>query len=258
VTAEPQRGSHAEPAGSTGWTPAVWREWVENAEPARAHVIELCTRRALDALDVRPGERVLNAGCGFGREAALLLAREPSIRLTAVDGSPDMVEAAGRTLGGAASAEVRLARLEALPFPDATFDRVLCLGVLMHVAGDEAAVPELCRVLRPGGTLVVSFNSALHPAAPLVAARNRVVKRWSVGYVQKFRTPGFILRRLRAAGVEPRLLPGSLALGRGSFGMAAVRWLDAHVAPLVPGLTFEPIVVARKPASGPGAGRAKA
>lgn len=231
---------------STGWTPSAWREWVESASPARAHVVELTTRVALDALDARPGDRVLNAGCGFGREASRLLERTPDIALTAVDGSPEMVEAATRSLGGARSAAVLHARLEALPFPDASFPRVLCLGVLMHVKRDADALAELCRVLEPGGTLVVSFNSAWHPLSPLVRANNRFLKRWSGEYVQRFRTPAWMLDRLCAAGLDARVLPGSLSIGRSSVALGLVRWLDAHVAPRVPGLTFEPVIACTK------------
>jgi ubiquinone/menaquinone biosynthesis C-methylase UbiE len=52
-----------------------------------------------------------------------------------------------------------------LPFKDGEFDKVLCTGVLMHIANDEAAVRELIRVLRPGGILVCSINNALSPCS---------------------------------------------------------------------------------------------
>jgi ubiquinone/menaquinone biosynthesis C-methylase UbiE len=43
-----------------------------------------------------------------------------------------------------------------LPFPDATFDRVICSEVLEHIPGDLEAMSELARVLRPGGTMAIT------------------------------------------------------------------------------------------------------
>ncbi len=53
------------------------------------------------------------------------------------------------------------ATAEALPFPDAAFDLVMAMDIIEHVDDDEPVFRELARVLRPGGTLVLS--SPLHP-----------------------------------------------------------------------------------------------
>jgi len=53
------------------------------------------------------------------------------------------------------------ANAEALPFPDATFDLIMAMDIIEHVDDDEVVFRELARVLRPGGTLVMS--SPLHP-----------------------------------------------------------------------------------------------
>jgi ubiquinone/menaquinone biosynthesis C-methylase UbiE len=50
--------------------------------------------------------------------------------------------------------------VRALPFVDGVFDRVLCVSVLEHVENPAAALPELWRVLRPGGRLLVTFDVA--------------------------------------------------------------------------------------------------
>lgn len=106
-------------------------------------------RAELDRLPLPPGGLVLDAGCGSGRTMEEL-ARYGTVE--GVDASPDAVEAA-RARG---RARAQLGRLEALPFPDGTFDLITCLDVLEHLPDDRAALAELRRVSRPDGWLVVT------------------------------------------------------------------------------------------------------
>jgi ArsR family transcriptional regulator len=107
---------------------------------------------------------VLDAGGGDGSVAELIA---PACRsLTVVDASPTMVEAAkrrfaGRVRTGAGEApRVVLGEVERLPSPDASFDTVLLLHVLVHCATPARALEECARVLRPGGRLVVATLDA--------------------------------------------------------------------------------------------------
>ena len=92
--------------------------------------------------------RVLDAGCGEG-----VLVDEYAGRL-AIEGLD----------ANYASARVRRGSLTALPYPDATFDRALCLDVLEHLSFEDQprALAELHRVLRPGGELLVSVPNLAH------------------------------------------------------------------------------------------------
>ena len=98
--------------------------------------------------DVRPGERVLDAGCGEG-----VLVDEYAGRI-AIEG----IDA------NYSSERVRSGSVTALPYADGTFDRAMCLDVLEHLAFEEQpqALAELCRVLRPGGALLVSIPNLAH------------------------------------------------------------------------------------------------
>lgn len=58
-----------------------------------------------------------------------------------------------------------------LPFPDASFDAVLCTEVIEHTADPRTAVSELCRVLAPGGDLVLTVPNRVWKPAVLVANR---------------------------------------------------------------------------------------
>jgi SAM-dependent methyltransferase len=115
---------------------------------------------------IRKGMRVLDAGCGSGRNLVYLL-RE-GFDVTAVDADAEQVErtaALAARLGRPfAPGRLLVASLEALPFSAASFDVVLCNAVL-HFARDEAAflamVAELGRVLAPGGLLFARLASSI-------------------------------------------------------------------------------------------------
>lgn len=79
------------------------------------------------------------------------------VRLTAVDASPDMLVLA-RTRARALSRTVVFAvgDASALPYPDASFDSVVCTFALCEVPDDAQVVGELLRVLRPGGNLLLA------------------------------------------------------------------------------------------------------
>jgi SAM-dependent methyltransferase len=116
-----------------------------------------------DLLDVRPGMRVLDLGCGEGRHAFEAFRRGASV--LAVDwGAPEVsttltwlraIAAAGEAPAGASAGVVR-GDLRALPVPDASVDRVIASEVLEHIADDRTAIAEIVRVLRPGGRVAVT------------------------------------------------------------------------------------------------------
>lgn len=114
--------------------------------------------RFLDIAGVRPGEAVLDAGCGPGTTAIAARARVGDAgAVCGIDASPEMIELA-RAKAARAGAAVTFepALLEKLPFPDATFDVVITSFVLHHFPADLLArcIAEIRRVLKPNGRLV--------------------------------------------------------------------------------------------------------
>ena len=109
------------------------------------------TRLALDLLAARPGERVLDAGCGTGAALAALLA-QTDVTASGVDPSRTMLATARRRLGP--DVDLTAVAIEALPHADGAFDAVLALNVLYFASHDGAMIRQLHRVLRPGGRLV--------------------------------------------------------------------------------------------------------
>jgi len=111
----------------------------------------------LAALGPIGGLRVLDAACGPGLYTQVLLDRGADV--TAFDASPVMVTLARQRIAGRARID-RAVLGEPLPYPADAFDLIVC-ALAIHYASDRgAAFAEFCRVLRPGGALVVSTQ---HP-----------------------------------------------------------------------------------------------
>lgn len=109
-------------------------------------------------LDVRPGQRVLDAACGLGDVTRLLAGLvEPGGETVGVDFSMAMVdEARRRAADSGLPVRFEQGDIMALDVPDASFDRARAEQVLQHISSPETAVSELFRVTRPGGLVAVS------------------------------------------------------------------------------------------------------
>ena len=108
---------------------------------------------------LRPGDVVLDVGCGAGIDA-LLAARLVSSggRVIALDMMPAMVERAraNARAAGCEHVEVHEGLMEALPFPDASVDVVVANGVLNLSTRTSRSLAEMHRVLRPGGRVALA------------------------------------------------------------------------------------------------------
>jgi ubiquinone/menaquinone biosynthesis C-methylase UbiE len=118
-------------------------------------------RSIVESLDIQPDDRVLEIGCGHGVAATLVCERLSEGRLTAVDRSPKMIEAATRRNAehvASGRAEFLVARLEDLDLGDRRFDKIFAVRVgLFHREPDRAhGLAE--RWLAPGGEVRAFFD----------------------------------------------------------------------------------------------------
>jgi SAM-dependent methyltransferase len=151
-----------------------------------------------ERLGLQPGDHLLDLGCGFGRHA--FEAARRGARVVAVDYADTELKEVRNTFGAMADAgEVDPAGClgavqgdaTRLPFGDASFDRVIASEVLEHIPDDTAAIGELARVLRPGGTMAVTVPAYLPERvcwtlsdeyhAPAVAGGHvRIYREWEL------------------------------------------------------------------------------
>lgn len=104
-----------------------------------------------------PGSTVLEAGCGVGAQTLTLAQRSPDARFMSVDISAESIAEAMRRAeeAGIGNVEFRQGDIFALPFADESFDHVFVCFVLEHLSQPIAALTELKRLLKPGGTITV-------------------------------------------------------------------------------------------------------
>lgn len=185
-------------------------------------------RAELDRLPLPANARVLDAGCGSGRTLQELVAYG---EVCGIELDAEAAEMARRREHG----DVRVGRLEQLPWSDEAFDLITCLDVIEHVPDDVAALAELRRVCRPGGWLLVTVPAyqalwSQHDEA------NHHFRRYSrAGLRQATRAAGWQVQRvssfnslLLAPAAAVRLTQRRLGTPNGYRGDLAVgpAWLN--------------------------------
>ena len=176
------------------------------------HRRDVVRRRRLvqEALSARPGERVLDVGCGSGFYVTELLdrvGREGSV--TGVDSAPAMLAVAAKRAEGRDNVAFYEADATNLPVPDGTFDAALSVQVLEYVPDATAALAEMHQALRPGGRVViwdvdwatVSWHTTDH------ARMRRLLDAWD-RHLTHPSLPQTLAPRLREAGFSDVTMAG--------------------------------------------------
>ncbi len=147
--------------GTVGATRAMNQEYLEKFYSRYAPIYDLTfgwafekgRARAVELLDLQPGERVLELGIGTG----LLLHQYPSsVHVTGIDCSAKMLEKTERRIEELRLANVSLHQMDArhMDFPDDSFDKAVGAYFLSAVPDPTVVAREICRVVRPGGTVL--------------------------------------------------------------------------------------------------------
>lgn len=155
--------------------------------------------RLLPDGDYLRGKELLDAGCGtgwFSRAAA-----ERGAKVTSMDIGPRLLE---KVAEKCESRRVE-GNLLAMPFADASFDFIICTEAIEHTPEPRKAVAELCRVLRPGGTLALTVpNRRWHFLAVVANAAGFRPYEGRENWVSPAELGGW----LRAGGCAVELLGG--------------------------------------------------
>jgi SAM-dependent methyltransferase len=147
-------------------------------------------------MDLGPEHYLLDVGCGdgylttkFARSAREVVGIDPDSKMLAV----------ARTLHARSNIRFDNGIAEKLPYPDATFDRVVAVSVVEHFRDPATGLKEMARVLKPGGVLAISVDSLLPENSP-EAFRNWHAPRYHV--TTYFRLDQ-IVEMIRASGLSP-------------------------------------------------------
>ena len=131
-------------------------------------------REVLEHADLRPGQRVLDLGCGWAYGTHW--ARTLGCSVTGIDLGHDQLSWARAAMPDAAGLGLVRANARAMPYADATFDRAYSVEMLEHVFRPDRprVLAEIARVLKPGGRVALSTPNV---ASPIEVAK-RLVMRW--------------------------------------------------------------------------------
>lgn len=124
--------------------------------PTKEHVLFPAFHSQLPELD---GTRILDAGCGDGYYSSWLADQGGDV--VGIDASEEMIDVASERYGDDATFQ-QADLTETLSFDDDSFDLIVCQHVLSHLPSLETPFAEFARILRPGGTLVITTHHPFH------------------------------------------------------------------------------------------------
>ena len=192
--------------------PEVYARW--RASTAGAVTERLEGELILEFAGDVKGRRVLDVGCGDG--ALALALHERGARVTGIDASPAMIEAArGNAQRRGADIAFEVANARQLPFLAERFDLVAAVTILCFVADAAPVFREMARVLRPGGRLVIGELGKWNSWAAI-----RRIRAWLGSPLlrsARFRTAGELRRLAAQAGLDTEALRGAVFYPRLGF-----------------------------------------
>ncbi len=171
---------------------------------SQCHDLVMRRTRVIQELNLRSGLSVLEVGCGGGFYAAESARSVGSSgRVCAIDLSADQIAAATERCAEFPWVELTVGTVTEMPYEDGQFDVVYGTQVIEYVAELDEALHEICRVLRPGGRVVIlatNWRSVVwHSNKPERMAE--ILEAWDTHSPYPY-LPSILPARLRQAGIE--------------------------------------------------------
>ena len=113
-------------------------------------------RKLIEQAAIRPGQTVLDIGCGTGTLVLMVKRAHPDVEAVGIDADPEMLKnARAKSVRDGLAAQFDQGMASELPYPDASFDRVLSSLMIHHLKtpDKEKMASEIHRVLKPGGEM---------------------------------------------------------------------------------------------------------
>jgi SAM-dependent methyltransferase len=183
-----------------------WSRLYEQLDAVSYHA-HIRRRRVLELMPAQLGH-VIDVGCGPGVMVDAVLARGGTFQ--GIDLSREMVAEAREGFGDRDGVTFDEGDIEALDVPDGDCDQVICMGVVEYLTAPDRALAEMARILRPGGTAIVTVPKRRHidlltirALAPLRAVARRAGVPGSDRLPRLRMQPGELDRAAAAAGLVP-------------------------------------------------------
>lgn len=109
--------------------------------------------KVIEQIAPQPNQAILDVGCGTGWAVAEIGHRAPKTKVCGIDLSPEMIRLAERKRDGAKNIEFKVGDAENIPYPDGTFDVIMCTSSFHHYPSPLNALEEFKRVLKKSGRI---------------------------------------------------------------------------------------------------------
>lgn len=128
---------------------------------------------AVNGLELKSGERILNAGCGTGNLEMLIAGNNPQTKIVSIDFSESMLKRAQKKCKKFGNIKFQKIDLNnSLPFPDQEFDKIISINALYALENPEKTIKEFTKILKKGGILIL-VTPKKGCSAPLILKAHR-------------------------------------------------------------------------------------
>lgn len=198
-----------------------YKAWVDTYDSVSNLLIEVEKPTVKSVIRKFSPSRALDAACGTGRYSEFL--NSLGYRVTGVDLSPAMLSQARKSRNK--QINFIQGNLTKMPLKDASVDLAVCALTLTHLRNIDKALSELCRVVRPGGHIVISD---IHPWLIVLGGQAEFLDRtgkhgyvpnyihWHSSYLQSFKRLGLKIIQC----IEPTMKPKHMKLAKTGFDLS--------------------------------------